>query len=322
MTGLRFGELIERLAQEGRSLPEIVSELRRERRWADVDERTVSHYAREHGIEIQGMGITEIPSVAGGEREPGSDIGHEEPTILLLQPNSTPMWPPSPSIPSPPREWLNAWAKELARFYEENQAEYGWHGFWDLVAWLYQEAKSLPEVRQTFLAVLDRSSELQRRIQTLEEWARQREKAYLQQRAAEHLRELDARWGARIRTLEDSLSVSRRAEEVARQTIANQSLELAAARAELIALRAEVSKLQQERNNLSEKVQNLTEALDFVTREQLGRSGAPPTSRALVALFQRAWDWHHQEVWAQFRAFASGLNGTSPQRPYRIGGGK
>ena len=322
MTGLRFGELIERLAQEGRSLPEIISELRRERRWADVDERTVSHYAQEHGIEIQGMGITVVSSAADGEREPNTEFGHSEPAAVTLRPIEAHVWPPPPPIPTPPREWAEKWGKEFARFFEENQAEYGWHGFWDLVAWLYQEAKSLPEVRQTFLAVLDRSSELQRRIQTLEEWARQREKAYLQQRAAEHLRELDARWGARIRTLEDSLSVSRRAEEVARQTIANQSLELAAARAELIALRAEVSKLQQERNNLSEKVQNLTEALDFVTREQLGRSGAPPTSRALVALFQRAWDWHHQEVWAQFRAFASGLNGTSPQRPYRIGGGK
>ena len=320
MTGLRFGELIERLAQEGRSLPEIISELRRERRWADVDERTVSHYAQEHGIEIQGMGITEIPSVAGGEREPGSDIGHEEPTILLLQPNSTPMWPPPPSIPSPPREWLNAWAKELARFYEENQAEYGWHGFWDLVAWLYQEAKSLPEVRQTFLAVLDHSSELQRRIQELEQWAREREKAYLEQRAAEHLRELDTKWGARIRTLEDSLSVSRRAEEVARQTIANQSIKLAAARAEVIALREEVSKLQQERNNLSEKVQNLTEALDFVTRELLGRGGTPPTTRALFALLQRAWDWSYQELWKQIQAMAPTLSPTSLQQRHHEGG--
>ena len=322
MTASRFGEVIERLAREGRSLTEIVEQLRKERRWANVDERTVSHYAQQHGIEIQDTSIPSVSSAADGEREADREVGHPEPTAVILRPIEAPVWPPPPPIPTPPREWAEKWGKEFARFFEENQAEYGWHGFWDLVAWLYQEAKSLPEVRQTFLAVLDHSSELQRRIQELEQWAREREKAYLEQRAAEHLRELDTKWGARIRTLEDSLSVSRRTEEVARQTIANQSLKLAAARAEVIALREEVSKLQQERNNLSEKVQNLTEALDFVTREQLGRSGAPPTSRALVALFQRAWDWHYRELWAQFRAFAPGLNETSPQRHYRIGGGK
>ena len=322
MTASRFGEVIERLAREGRSLTEIVEQLRKERRWANVDERTVSHYAQQHGIEIQDTSIPSVSSAADGEREADREVGHPEPTAVILRPIEAPVWPPPPPIPTPSRVWMERWGREFARFFEENQAEYGWRDPWDMITCMYLHLKSFPEIRQAFLAVLDRSIQWKERVQEWAQWARDSGKAYLERRAAEHLRELDVKWGERIRALQEALAASRRAEETARQTIADRSVKLATAWAERVALREEISKLREERDSLSEKNQNLTEALDFVTRELLGRGGTPPTSRALFALLQRAWDWHYQELWKQIEATASALNPTSPQRRHNVEGGQ
>lgn len=198
MAELRFGELIERPVMEGRLLTEIVAEFRKVRRCATVDERTDSHYAREHGPVIQDMGIAAVPS-ASGKRESDSELRHREPTAVALQTNEAPAWPPPPTIPSPPREWLEAWGNELGRFFEDCQAECGWRDFRNFMAWLFEHERSLPAIRRVLISVLDTSIHCEEKIRAWARGARELEKAYLERRSAEHLRELEARWRNKIR---------------------------------------------------------------------------------------------------------------------------
>lgn len=108
ITEPRFEEVIERLAREGRSLADIVAELKKERRWATVHAHTVSHYAREHGIKIQGMDVPVALGARDGEQQPESEFVHQDVIAFVLRPKVASVWPPQPPTPEPPREWVEA----------------------------------------------------------------------------------------------------------------------------------------------------------------------------------------------------------------------